>query len=160
MPPLEVRGSRAAWLARLLNLLGAQPQPLPRQPALRWLQLSSVPKFLTLHLKRFRLTGRKMHKLDEVVPFPETLELGPFLCAPGKPPTHASQLGDATARARTAPMRLYALVEHEGSFSGGHYIAYVRLGEAWYRMSDSVVTEVSAAEALGKQAFMLFYERS
>ena len=39
------------------------------QPALKWLQLSSVPRKLTLHLKRFRSTGRRTHKLDEHVPF-------------------------------------------------------------------------------------------
>ena len=56
-------------------------------------------------------------------------------------------------------MRLYGVIEHEGSFSGGHYIAYVRLAEQWYRMSDSQVTRVDEEAVLRKQAFMLFYER-
>ena len=58
-------------------------------------------------------------------------------------------------------MRLYGVIEHEGSFDGGHYISYVRLqgGSQWYRMSDSIVKEVSEEVVLSKQAFMLFYER-
>ena len=54
--------------------------------------------------------------------------------------------------------RLYGVVEHQGSFSGGHYVAFVRLGNEWYRMSDSTVTQVPEADALGAQAFLLFYE--
>ena len=141
------------------------------EPALKWLQLSRVPSILTLHLMRFRSTGRRVHKLDEHVPFPTLLHIDPFTCAPGKPATHYSQLddggggngrdgGDGDGRDGGAtPMRLYGVVEHQGSFSGGHYIAYVRLAQQWYRMSDSVVTAVTEEEVLHKQAFMLFYER-
>jgi len=38
-----------------------------RQPAIKWLQLACVPRVLTVHLKRFRSSGRKVHKLDEHV---------------------------------------------------------------------------------------------
>ena len=131
------------------------------EPALKWLQLSQVPSVLTLHLKRFRSTGRRVNKLDEHVPFPAVLDLSPFTCAPGKSATHYEQLGEIMAGTSQASssMRLYGVVEHVGTFSGGHYIAYVKLEGRWYRMSDSVVREVSEAEVLGKQAFMLFYER-
>ncbi len=160
--PEALRGDNAyacgvcetAAKARAAKAGGAAATPLTRQPALRWLQLSSVPRFLTLHLKRFYSVDGEMCKLDEHVPFPETLDLDAFTCAAAAPPTHVAQLGGGGTR---ATMRLYALVEHQGSFSGGHYIAYVRLGEVWYRMSDSRVTEVSEAEVLGVRAFMLFY---
>ena len=69
--------------------------------------------------------------------------------------------GEATAAAGAvgaAAMRLYALIEHQGSFSGGHYIAYVRLDKRWYQMNDSIVTEVAEEDVCGKQAFMLFYD--
>ena len=101
-------------------------------------------------------------KLDEHVPFPLELDLASFSCAPGQPATHYEQLGQAAAGSGHAyaasSMRLYGVVEHEGTFSGGHYIAYVRLEGRWYRMSDSFVSEVTEAEVLKKQAFMLFYE--
>ena len=57
--------------------------------------------------------------------------------------------------------RLYGVVEHQGSFKGGHYVAFVRSsGGAWHRMSDSTVTRVDEATALRAQAFLLFYERA
>ena len=59
----------------------------------------------------------------------------------------------------TAIIDLYGLIEHRGSFNGGHYVAFVRLAQQWFRMSDSTVSEVKEAEVLAKQAFMLFYER-
>ena len=134
-----------------------------RQPAVRWLQIMRVPRVLTLHLKRFRAMGRRVHKLDEHVPFPARLDLSAFTCAAGDPVKHFSQLdgsgGSAAAAAAGGMMRLYGVIEHEGSFSGGHYIAYVRLAEQWYRMSDSQVTRVDEEAVLRKQAFMLFYER-
>ena len=40
------------------------------------------------------------------------------------------------------------------------YVAYVRIEERWYRMSDSIVTELKQEEVLSKTAFMLFYERT
>ena len=161
----------------------AKPDAKPRQPALRYIQLSGVPRVLTLHLKRFRSTGRRVHKLDEHVPFPLELNLTPFAATVAQSPTHVSQLaggrhsagggggggGSAASAVSTArparaaedrKLRLYAVVEHQGSFSGGHYIAYVRLESKWFRMSDSLVREVAEAEVLQKQAFMLFYERS
>ena len=139
------------------------------EPALKWLQVAQVPSVLTLHLKRFRSTGRRVNKLDEHVPFPASLNLGPFVCAPGKPATQYEQLGaesggglggESSSGQAASIMRLYGVVEHEGTFASGHYLAYVRLDGRWYRMSDSFVSEVSEDEVLRKQAFMLFYERA
>ena len=78
--------------------------------------LSQAPAVLTLHLKRFRSTGRRVHKLDEYVPFPTTLDLTPFICAAGPPATHYEQLGQAAAGSghASSSMRLYGVVEHEG----------------------------------------------
>ena len=50
------------------------------------------------------------------------------------------------------------VVEHVGTFDGGHYVAYVRNDSRWYRMNDSVVTQVREAEVFAAQAFMLFYQ--
>ena len=126
------------------------PPPKPKQPGLKWLQVHRMPRVLTLHLKRFRTTGRRVHKLDEHVPFPLVLDFSPFACAPGEPVRHFTQLGNGVASPpAAAQLRLYALVEHQGTFAGGHYVAFVCLAGAWYRMSDSVVTQVS--EALRKK---------
>eukprot|EP00966_Prymnesium_polylepis_P146124 3375012-Prymnesium_polylepis.1 len=92
--------------------------------------------------------GRRVHKLDGHVPFPEVLDLSPYLCARGAPAkTFAEWRAAEGARAPTARtgecggarLELYGVVEHQGTFAGGHYVAYVRNGGCWYRMNDSIV---------------------
>ena len=72
-----------------------------------------------------------MQKLYEHVPFPALLDLSPFTCAPGKPAAHYEQIdhagGGGGGGAGAGAMRLYAVIEHQGTFSGGHYVAFVRL---------------------------------
>ena len=124
-------------------------------------EVNGLPRVLTLHLKRFRTTGRKVHKLYEHVPFPLVLDFSPFACQPGEPVKHYTQLSDGVARPPSAAhLSLYAVVEHQGTFVGGHYVAFVKNGGAWYRMNDSVVTHVSEATVLEAKAFMLFYQQT
>ena len=127
------------------------------QPALKWVQLAKIPRCLTLHLKRFRTTGRRVSKLDAHVTFPAVLDLSAFACAPGKPAKHLSGLKPSAA-APAQLLKLYCVIEHQGDFDGGHYVAFVRLGGEWFRMSDSNVRRVDEQEVFKVQAFMLFYE--
>ena len=45
----------------------------------------------------------------------------------------------------------------QGSFEGGHYVCYARLGRSWYKFNDSKVTRVDERTVLDAQAFVLFY---
>ena len=53
------------------------------------------------------------------------------------------------------------MVEHIGSFKGGHYVGYVKSDDhgGWHRFNDSVVARVDEETVLASQAFLLFYER-
>ena len=103
------------------NVGGGDAPPMGGQPALKWVQIARVPRVLTLHLKRFRSTGRRVHKIDEHVPFPALVDLSAFACAEpsGEPIKHFSQLGAASRPPSPVRMRLYAVVEHQGNFTGG-----------------------------------------
>ena len=107
-----------------------------------------------------------MHKLDAHVPFPLELDFAPFSCA-APPAEHISQMPAAPAAPATAalaalapsegapaaaaaaaaaeggemaaPLELYGVVEHQGSFEGGHYMCFARLGGGWYKFNDSKV---------------------
>jgi len=147
----------------------AAGRPLPPsmgQPALKWLQVARTPRALTLHLKRFRWVGSKVHKVDAFVRFPLLLDLSPYACADA-PVAHFTAWEDhgGAPSAEAAPaqvpllMELYGVVQHEGSFEGGHYVAFVKLGDAWFRMNDSVVICVDEAQVLHAEAFMLFYRK-
>ena len=122
--------------------------------------MSRKPNALTLHLKRFRSSGQFVHKLDAHVPFPTTLDLAPFTTSSGRSQaTHYTQLQPAPADGSSC-YRLYGVVEHQGSFKGGHYVAFVKASPSgvWHRMSDSTVSRVDEETALKAQAFLLFYE--
>ena len=65
-----------------------------------------------------------------------------------------------------ARYRLYAVVEHEGSMSFGHYTAYVDAAQSqdgtsatWFHISDGNARQSSMAAAMAAQAFLLFYRK-
>ncbi|GFO47271.1 ubiquitinyl hydrolase 1 [Plakobranchus ocellatus] len=76
------------------------------------------PAVLTLHLKRFEQTGLTSRKVNRHVDFPLLLDLAPYcssLC-----------LGVKEAQSKVL-YSLYAVVEHSGRLSGGHYTAYIKV---------------------------------
>eukprot|EP00802_Teleaulax_amphioxeia_P005817 Tamp_05821.p1 GENE.Tamp_05821~~Tamp_05821.p1 ORF type:complete len:742 (+),score=154.46 Tamp_05821:524-2749(+) len=82
-----------------------------KSPALKQTLFWKLPPFLVLNLKRFLQTMRgRMRKVDRVVKFPLSLDLGPFC--------HRDSTETNTC------YTLYGLVEHHGSLNSGHYVAY------------------------------------
>jgi len=64
--------------------------------------------------------------------------------------------------------KLTGVIEHFGSAHGGHYVAYRPLissherplaTDKWVLCDDSKLTFLSKEEVLGKNAYMLLYER-
>eukprot|EP00425_Heterocapsa_triquetra_P047038 CAMPEP_0195074464 /NCGR_PEP_ID=MMETSP0448-20130528/17561_1 /TAXON_ID=66468 /ORGANISM="Heterocapsa triquestra, Strain CCMP 448" /LENGTH=835 /DNA_ID=CAMNT_0040106721 /DNA_START=33 /DNA_END=2540 /DNA_ORIENTATION=+ len=119
--------------------------------SLKKLDIWTVPDCLLVHLKRFgseQLSG-PLEKVDTYVKAPVDLDLTPWVR--GSPP------------ARGAQYKLYAVVNHTGSLSFGHYTAYGQVGEGqdrqWYHFNDSSVTRTDEKEVVSKAAYILFYER-
>ena len=52
---------------------------------------------------------------------------------------------------------LYAVIVHKGNADSGHYIAFVKHGNEWYKSDDRTVTLVRDTEVLHAQAYILFY---
>ena len=85
-----------------------------RQPALRWGGISKMPQALTLHLKRGGVaSGAAGGKIATAVPFPMTLDLTPFGCAPVKHVSEISQISQIST-VEAEHLKLYAVVEHQG----------------------------------------------
>ena len=108
--------------------------------------LVKLPKVLVFHIKRFDSNFRKIEKSTT---YTEMLDMSPFC----KSDVSASLRG-------STHYRLYALTVHHGNLSGGHYVAYARRGDNyWYHFNDEHFDRIKTADALKKQAYLLFYEQ-
>lgn len=52
---------------------------------------------------------------------------------------------------------LLSVVVHIGDMESGHYLAYCRQGEQWFKFNDDKVCLVDETEVLGADAYLLFY---
>lgn len=131
-----------------------------KRDTIKRILIDRVPPILTIHLKRFSQDARgRLTKLGGHVNFQEILDLRPYM--------------DSRCIKDRSFYCLVGVVEHSGSMSGGHYVAYVRgdgrgsktstgsssTGQAWFYASDAYVREVSLAEVLQSEAYILFYEK-
>ncbi len=59
--------------------------------------------------------------------------------------------------------KLYGVLVHSGTMTGGHYFAYTKIEEQkedhWFYFSDTNFKEVSLRTVLNAQAYILFYEK-
>jgi len=127
--------------------------------ALRRILISKAPPVLTINLNRFSQDSHgRYKKLKGHVRFKEMLDIQPFM---------DPRCNENT----TSTYRLVGVVEHLGTMTGGHYIAYVRAckiggrqqqssgSKSWFYASDGQVREASLEEVLNCEAYILFYER-
>lgn len=52
---------------------------------------------------------------------------------------------------------LFGVLSHKGSMRGGHYVAYVRCQDSWFKCDDAYITRVDQRTVSQAQAYMLFY---
>jgi hypothetical protein len=110
-------------------------EPVRRVDALKGISFQRFPRLLTLHLKRFVFDYATMRrrKLNDVLRFGETLDVGEFLGAgSGDGDGDGGGGGDGAAgeggggdRAGTR-YELFAILIHSGSAGGGHYYSYIK----------------------------------
>ena len=76
------------------------------------------------------------------------LDMAPFCTGAGIPPPQISTYS------------LTGVVNHHGSYSGGHYTNYVHKGEhGWVLCNDHRVVTVKASEVAASQGYLLFYKK-
>lgn len=127
--------------------------------ALRRILISKSPPVLTINLNRFSQDSHgRYKKLKGHVRFNEMLDIQPFM--------------DPRCKVNnSSTYRLVGVVEHLGTMTSGHYIAYARAckiggrqqqssgSKSWFYASDGQVREASLEEVLNCEAYILFYER-
>jgi len=107
--------------------------------AKKHIEIWEFPKNLIISLNRFNNKGRK---LNQLVKFPEALDLNEFCAGYNK---------------TGSIYELYGICNHHGNSMGGHYYAYVKHNDKWYNFNDSSVTEISAESLITNSAYCLFY---
>merc|ERR1712032_1578546 len=106
--------------------------------------LYRLPKILVVHLKRFSPTERFRQKLSSVVSFP----LSGF------------SLSRYTDSVTCSSYNCYAISNHSGTLSSGHYTAYAKHPNSgqWHLYNDTRVSKCSSSSVITNEAYLLFFE--
>ena len=130
-----------------------------------------LPDILVVHVKRFLCSAKWREKIRTKVHFPLTaLDMAPYVHAEARALMPGAMLYD-----------LFAVTNHLGGMTGGHYTAYVRAvpcssdgveevassfpaedtGDAyqWLHVDDDVVEEAGPNQVVTEAAYVLFYRR-
>ncbi|CAO3672678.1 unnamed protein product [Umbelopsis ramanniana] len=128
--------------------------------ATKQLTLSRLPDVLMIHLKRFSFDGPFNDKLETMVDFPiHSLDLSGYM------PSWATKTiaqPDGSQKQPSFKYDLYAVSNHYGSLTGGHYTACVRNGYRgqWHLFDDSRFSVCDDSSVKSRAAYGLFYVRS
>lgn len=115
------------------------------------LQIWSTPPVLIIHLKRFCQTKVSNSKLTYPVEFPLVdLNVKRFLSTTSEHDDREYGLYD-----------LYAVCNHRGTMSNGHYTAYCQnpITGKWFCYDDHLVSEIDPSRVCTPDAYILFYKR-
>jgi len=121
--------------------------------ATKQLAIHTLPRALILHLKRFKYTSKlTTEKIDKIVTFPlKGLDLR----------HHLSK--ESHHRPEECIYDLYAVAEHKGNLTTGHYTALVLKKEGdimrWVQCNDELIKSVSDQAVVSPNAYLLFYVR-
>ncbi|OMJ83994.1 hypothetical protein SteCoe_14980 [Stentor coeruleus] len=106
-----------------------------KQDAQKLVSFESLPSVLQLQLKRFEYTphNESMQKINDRFEFYEEIDLSKYIDS--KDP-HI--------------YRLFSILVHTGSITGGHYYAYIspNLDNNWYKFNDVSVDQALPSQAL------------
>ncbi|KAI8876380.1 cysteine proteinase [Backusella circina FSU 941] len=132
------------------------PKCKKKRKAVKQLTLSKLPDVLLIHLKRFSVDGLFKNKLDSMVKYPtRSLDLSGYIPSSMFPPQTSLQDNASFI------YDLYAVSNHYGTLSGGHYTATVRDGKnQWHYFDDSKFSPCDESKVVTKAAYNLFYVRS
>lgn len=121
------------------------------QEATKTMEIYRAPHILIVQLKRFKIRSTnaiigmiRNGKNDSLVAYPlEGLNLQDFIVGPDN----------------DAIYDLFAISQHYGSLSSGHYTALCKNQNKWYDFDDECVNRIEEKKVLNNAAYLLFYRR-
>ncbi|KAJ2598765.1 ubiquitin-specific protease doa4 [Coemansia sp. RSA 1721] len=123
------------------------PRCRTKRKATKRLLVSRLPMVLVVHLKRFSTIGHFREKLETNVVFPtQQLQMDPYV------------INDVRSQSPTR-YNLYAVANHYGSLSAGHYTASVFNGlrGQWNYFDDTRVSPIAEDKVATPAAYLLFF---
>ncbi|KAL4463849.1 hypothetical protein ABPG74_005786 [Tetrahymena malaccensis] len=112
--------------------------------AIKSCQLGKIPKYLVIHLKRFKMFPFKT-KIKQQISYPPILDISKYYANSGNESTKYS---------------LNGVIIHQGSADIGHYVSFnKRQDNKWYFCDDESIQDCSSKDALDQEAYLLFYEK-
>ncbi|KAK6537208.1 ubiquitin-specific protease doa4 [Orbilia ellipsospora] len=150
------------------------------RPASKQLSISRMPIVLIIHLKRFSSHGVWRDKVNTMVNFQKSVDLTRYV----PPPLDPSKMPGGKAlppTVETTPpfhYSLYAVTNHFGSLTSGHYTAFVRVssggpgvtspglggaqtsGSVWHKFDDTKATKMESEDVVNRNAYILFWVRN
>ncbi|KAI5295030.1 hypothetical protein KEM52_002555 [Ascosphaera acerosa] len=120
---------------------GDEPQQATKQ-----LLLKRLPLILCIQLKRFERTPTTTEKVQGKIEFPLAFNMLPYTTKP------------SASGSEQYVYDLHSVIVHTGTtVDAGHYYTYCRQGEQWFLFNDDKVLQVSVADVLNANAYLLFY---
>lgn len=136
--------------------------------AKKQMSVYKAPKYLIIHLKRFKSKGSRSFysygnhgKANDLVKFPiKGLRLNDYVINHDKMEDYDNENNNEKNKPPVV-YDLYAVSNHSGGLGGGHYYAYGKnaIKDSWYCFNDSSVREMNESEVITSGAYCLFYER-
>ncbi|KAK3579493.1 hypothetical protein CHS0354_028312 [Potamilus streckersoni] len=132
-----------------------------QQGTIKKFGLWSLPDVLVIHLKRFRQSGVRRTKLNNLIKFPlSALDMGKYVISTENQLETDSDL-ETSLTGDQYVYDLYGICNHYGNMNGGHYTAFCKnpVDGCWYQYDDHIVKTIESAEVVTKAAYILFYQR-
>ncbi|KAK6346537.1 ubiquitin-specific protease doa4 [Orbilia brochopaga] len=151
--------------------------PICKKPrrASKQLSISRMPIVLIIHLKRFSSHGMWRDKVNTMVNFSKSIDLTKYVPPPLAPGETPGGKALPMTIETTPPFHysLYAVTNHYGSLTSGHYTAFVRVsggssggggqvgaGSVWHRFDDTKATKMENDDVVNRNAYILFWVRN
>jgi ubiquitin C-terminal hydrolase len=110
-------------------------------------KITSSSSVLYISLERFKKNHRRIEKIETNIEIPHNINIEKYC--------------DFINNKTTCDYRLRGIINHYGSYGGGHYTAYCRDlidNESWYEFNDSRANLIKDFEIDGRSAYILLYE--
>jgi len=125
------------------------------QESTKQLTMKKLPIVVCFHFKRFE-HYTKSKKISTLIPFPEELDMTPFMASTWKLSTKYT----TTKLSLDNKYSLFAVVNHQGTLEVGHYTCFIRQRKGqWFKCDDGWITKTSINEVLSSEGYLLFYHK-